>query len=175
MIVQAAEAQGVPLNIALGVASHESRFQPTAQNPTSSAAGLFQLISATQQTMGVTNPYDPQQNTNAAMSLLSTYYARYGSWNLALQAFSDGPGTVNAGSPPSQQTRDLIGYISTFDSNSILASLGLVDTGSTVADAVAGVSDQASALVAGIDFTDPTTLVIGLGILAGVVWIAREL
>ena len=177
LIVQTAQAKGVPPGIALAVAAHESQFIPTAQNPTSSAAGVFQLISQTQQTMGVSNPYDPNQNVNAGVSLLAMYYQKYGNWPQAIQAFSDGPGTVASGLPPSGQTQGLIDYINTFDPTQILASIGADSSGapSTIADAAAGVADQVNTMVAGIDFTDPTTIVVGLGLLAGLVWIAREL
>lgn len=142
-------------NVALAVASHESQFQPNAQNPGSSAAGVYQLISMTQNTMGVTNPYDAQQNVNAGVDLLAQYYQKYGNWNQALQAFSDGPGTVANGQPPSSQTTGLISYVNSYapsvaldtsdvsggidlssavptgDSNPISDALGLSDMGVT--------------------------------------------
>ena len=113
-LISSASAQyNVPdlSTVALGVATHESALTPTAQNPGSSAAGVFQLVSATQTTMGVSNPYDAQQNVNAGVSLLAQYYNTYGNWPQALQAFSDGPGTVAQGLPPSSQTLGLISYV----------------------------------------------------------------
>lgn len=178
MIVQAAQAQGVPPALALAVASHESQFQATAQNSGSSAAGVMQLIAAAQQQMGVTDPYDAQQNVNAGVSLLSQYYAKYGNWAQALQAYSDGPGTVAAGLPPSQQTIGLVNYVNTFDASGILSSLGVpADTGGSLASAFnpsAPITDQVNALVAGIDLTDPATLLVGLGVVLGLVWVFRE-
>lgn len=176
IVAQAAQTYGVPPQIALAVASHESRFQANAQNPGSSAAGVMQLMAVTQQTMGVTNPYDPVQNVDAGVSLLGKYYAQYGNWNQALQAYSDGPGAVQAGLPPSAQTKDLIGYVNTFDASGILSSLGIsADAGgSTLADAFSSASDQVNATLAGIDLTDPTTLVIGLALVLGVVWIGKN-
>jgi hypothetical protein len=119
-IIAEANAVGVPPSIALAVAEHESRFIPTAQNPSSSAAGLFQLMGVTQQTLGVTNPYDPTQNIDAAVPLLAKYYQQYGDWNKALQAFSDGPGTVSQGLPPSAQTLGLISYVNSYSPPSTL-------------------------------------------------------
>jgi len=100
--------------VALAVASHESAFQPTAQNPTSSACGLFQLLSVTQSSLGVSDCTDASQNSNAGVSLLAQYYQTYGNWNQALQAFSDGPGTVQQGLPPSPQTLGLISYVNSY-------------------------------------------------------------
>jgi len=99
--------------VALAVAQHESQFIPTAQNPSSSAAGVFQLMSTTQSTLGVTNPYDPTQNVDAGVGLLAQYYNEYGNWPQAIQAFSDGPGTVQQGLPPSSQTTGLMSFIQT--------------------------------------------------------------
>ena len=134
-ITAAANAAGIPPSIALGVASHESAFSPTAQNPSSSAAGLFQLTSAAQQYEGVTSPYDPTQNINAGVALLSMYYQKYGNWPDALQAYSDGPGTVGV-SPPSSQTTGLISYVQSYpgvdlsSSSDVLSALGLPDLSS---------------------------------------------
>jgi Transglycosylase SLT domain len=113
MITTAAAGYSVPdlASVALGVAQHESQFTATAQNPSSSAAGVFQLVSSAQQYTGVTNPLDAQQNVNAGVSLLAQYYNTYGNWPQALQAFSDGPGTVQQGLPPSQQTLGLEAYV----------------------------------------------------------------
>jgi soluble lytic murein transglycosylase-like protein len=152
-ITAAALAQGVPPDIAVGIVAHESGGNPAAQNPGSSACGLFQLLSVTQQTLGVTNCTDPTQNINAGVSLLAMYYKQYGNWPDAIQAFSDGPGTVAAGSPPSQQTVGLMDYLSTSygvdlgssaPSGLDLSALGLPDLSSfSISDALglSGVPD----------------------------------
>ena len=95
LITGIANAQGVPPALALAVAQHESGFDPNAQNSTSSAAGLFQLINATQQQFGVTNPYDPTQNATAGITYLQQLLQKYnGDQNLALMAYSCGSGNV---------------------------------------------------------------------------------
>lgn len=151
-ITAAANAAGIPPSIALGVAQHESGFNPSAQNPGSSAAGLFQLTAATQQTMGVTNPFDPTQNIQAGVDLLSQYYNTYGNWNDALQAFSDGPGTVG-NRPPSSQTQGLVSYVqnlarSAFQSPSfdLASSFTLPDFSSLTAD----LTSPDSTLISGV-------------------------
>lgn len=114
MISSAAAAYpGVPnlSEVATAVATHESGLQPGAQNPSSSACGLFQLLGITQQTLGVSNCTDAAQNINAAVPLLASYYQKYGNWPEALQAFSDGPATVAAGALPSSQTNGLVSYV----------------------------------------------------------------
>jgi soluble lytic murein transglycosylase-like protein len=182
MIVQASQQYGVPPNIALAVASHESRFVYNAQNPKSSAAGVMQLMSGTQHDLGVTDPYDAQQNVNAGVSLLARFYQTYGNWTQALQAYSDGQGTVQKGLPPSQQTVGLIDYVNKFDASGILSALGFgsnqnvattanvytMDSGIIPSDSPS-LMDQINASVSGVDFSDPVTLgvagLVGLGLL----------
>jgi hypothetical protein len=140
--------------VANAVASHESADQPGAKNPSSSACGLFQLLGVTQQTLGVTNCTDPTQNINAAVPLLASYYQKYGNWPDALQAFSDGPGTVNAGAAPSSQTNGLVSYVQSNagldfsdsgDGSSLdLSSIGLPDLSQYIPTSdtlIAGVPD----------------------------------
>ena len=153
-LISSASAQyNVPdlSTVALGVATHESALTPTAQNPGSSAAGVFQLVSATQTTMGVSNPYDAQQNVNAGVSLLAQYYNTYGNWPQALQAFSDGPGTVAQGLPPSSQTLGLISYVQNNYGVDLGGAGASVDTGT---GAYAGTSVDTSGMdTSGIDLS----------------------
>ncbi len=146
MIVAQAQADGVPPAIALGVAAHESQFTPTAVNPSSQAAGLFQLMPITQQTLGVSDPLDPSQNIDAGVGLLATYYQKYGNWNTALQAYAGGPGSLS--SPPTQEAQGLISFVDSYsppsgldlssgDSSAStldLSSLGLPDFSLTLPD-----------------------------------------
>lgn len=162
--------------IALGVAAHESGFQANAQNPTSSAAGVMQLMAVTQQTLGVTNPYDPQQNINAAVSLLAQYYGTYGNWTTALYAYADGPGAVaSAGYQPSAMAQQFAssvqsGTVNGFSISSILASLGVSsDSGS-----VLGLStdpDDSSSLAQSLGLSDAGLALGGVVLLGVVAWI----
>ena len=134
-----AQAPGIT-QIALGVAAHESGFTATAQNPSSSAAGVMQLLSVTQKTMGVTNPLNPTQNINAGVQLLAQYYATYGNWTTALYAYADGPGAVaSPGYQPSTMAQQFAssvqsGSVNGFSISSILASLGISTPSSTSSD-----------------------------------------
>lgn len=182
MIASAAAAYpGVPnlTEVATALATHESGLQAGAQNPSSSACGIFQLLSVTQETLGVTDCTNAQQNVDAAVPLLASYYQQYGNWADALQAFSDGPATVAAGTIPSTQTDQLISYIEgntgldlSGDSSSLslssltssLATLGLPDlSGFSISDAlgISGVPDWV------------TWLGIGLAGAAGVMLLTR--
>jgi hypothetical protein len=87
--------------IALGVAAHESGFNPSATNVNSNGTtdyGVMQLNTTTVQTLGVSNPLDPQQNINAGVGLLAQYLQQYGgNVTNALWAYASGPGAVSSG------------------------------------------------------------------------------
>jgi Transglycosylase SLT domain len=176
MIVSAAGAYpNVPglADVALAVASHESAFQPAAQNPGSSAAGVFQLVSVTQSTMGVSNPLDAQQNVDAGVALLAQYYQQYGNWNTALQAFSDGPGTVASGTAPSPQTLGLISYVNSYSPSVALDASG---SGGLDLSTLTG-SDDSNPVSEALGLSDygvtDNGLLIGAACLVGFVWLMR--
>lgn len=185
LLINAANQNGIPPSIALGVAAHESGFQANAQNPGSSAAGVMQLLAGTQQTLGVTNPFDAQQNVDAGVSLLSRYYQQYGNWPQALQAYADGPGTVQQGLPPSPMAQQFIGYVTSYSPPATL-NLGTVpdlnvatDTTNTglpsPVDLVDNLTTQAGSFFSGIDFTDPVTIGISAVVGIGLVLLLKEL
>lgn len=59
----------LPTNYLPQVANIESRFNPSAKNPNSSAAGLFQFTKGTARDYGLANPMDPIASTDAAARL----------------------------------------------------------------------------------------------------------
>ncbi len=125
MIVAQANAAGVPPQIALGVAAHESGFNPSATNVNTNGTtdyGVMQLNSTTVQTLGVSDPLDPSQNIDAGVGLLASYYAKYGDWNTALQAYAAGPGSV--GSTPSSNVSSFINYVTGYTPPSGLDTSG---------------------------------------------------
>lgn len=68
-IARAAQAHGVDAGVLTTIASLESSFNPQAQNPNSSAGGLFQFIDGTARQYGLTNRFDPDQASDAAARL----------------------------------------------------------------------------------------------------------
>jgi soluble lytic murein transglycosylase-like protein len=123
MIVDAANQYGVPPNIALGIASHESGFNPNAinsNNPNGTKDwGVMQLNDTTVQTMGVQNPLDPQQNIDAGVQLLSNLLNRYnGDVNSALWAYASGPGNVGPDKTPNTIAQNFINYVTGYGGGS---------------------------------------------------------
>lgn len=96
LITAASEKYGVPASLIKAVISTESSFNSSAQS-SAGAKGLMQLMDGTAQGLGVTNPFDPEQNIDAGVRYLSVQLKRYsGQVNMALAAYNAGPGKVNA-------------------------------------------------------------------------------
>lgn len=88
----------------------ESHFNPRAVS-NKGAQGLMQLMPATQQQYGVSNPYEPLQNLSAGIAHLADLLAAFdGSINLAAAAYNAGAGAVReyGGVPPYQETREYV-------------------------------------------------------------------
>lgn len=106
MIADKAKVIGVPPNIALSLAQHESGFDPDAESQDNgkgrgTAKGVYQLIDSTAKGLGVSDSFDPEQNITAALTNLRSNYDHFGSWDLALAAHHAGAGAVaNAGGIP---------------------------------------------------------------------------
>lgn len=82
-IARAGEAHGVDPGVLSVIASLESSFDPNAQNPSSSAGGLFQFIDGTAAQYGLENRFDVDQAADAGarftrdnMSTLATALGR---------------------------------------------------------------------------------------------------
>lgn len=162
-IVAAAQAQGVDPNLALAVAKQESGFNPSAVS-SAGAIGVFQLMPATAAGLGV-NPYDTTQNIQGGIAYLSQMLTQFnGNTALALAAYNAGPGAVTSygGIPPYTQTQN---YVS-----SIMSALPSMSTSGEAEQALDAVSStnydvSGTSSTTGLDFTDPTTLIL-LGLAA---------
>ena len=99
-IVQYATMYGIDYALAAALVARESRFNPNATSP-HGAQGLCQLIPSTAQTLGVTSPYDIDQNLNGGFkyfrSLLDRYSDRADQIDLALASYLLGPKAVTPG------------------------------------------------------------------------------
>lgn len=94
-IEAASQAHGVPYELLRAVAWVESRFSPTARNAKSGASGLFQLMPATAEGLGV-DPFNPVLAADGAARLLLRWRKKYrGSWAHALAAYVWGPARVD--------------------------------------------------------------------------------
>jgi soluble lytic murein transglycosylase-like protein len=143
-------AQNVPPAIALAVAQQESgisQWTPSGNlvTGTSGEIGVFQLMPATAQGLGV-DPTDVDQNISGGISLLSQLYEKYGNWDEALSAYNSGSPT---GSP--SYAASVLNIASTYGSTDLpSATISTDDSAddSTLSDALG----------------DPNVLLIGGGL-----------
>ena len=94
IINAAATKYGVSQNLIKAVVAKETggQFNADAYNKNSGASGLMQLTPITQKHLGVTNPFDAQENIFAGTRYLKELLARYnGDVKLALIAYNYGP------------------------------------------------------------------------------------
>ncbi len=185
MVADAAAQYGVPPSLALGIASHESGFNPNATNLNSNGTtdyGVMQLNTTTVQTLGVANPLDPQQNIDAGVGLLASLLQKYnGDQQLALWAYASGSGSVSAaGSNTANMPAAASSFVNYVTSYTPPASLDL-SADAVPQDLTASSGDGSGSLIdlsslfSGIPSLDPTTMWIAAAAALGllVFWAAE--
>lgn len=106
-IQRAAEKYNVPADLVRSVIRCESNFDARAVSR-AGAQGLMQLMPATAGDLGVSDPFDIDQNVDGGTRYLRQMLDRFeGDIELALAAYNAGPGTVSryGGVPPYRETR----------------------------------------------------------------------
>jgi soluble lytic murein transglycosylase-like protein len=168
MVTQAAQQYGVPVNVALGIASHESGFNPTATHTNTNGTtdyGVMQLNDTVLQTYGLTpaQALDPQTNIDTSMKLLSSYLNKYnGNVDTALWAYASGAGTVAAGGQPNSTASQFIDYVTAYNVDSTVSPAQ-----TTGVDLTGAALDTATDTQ---DTIDPTTLAVVGGLVLAAVY-----
>lgn len=116
IIARASARYQVAPEIIQAVIRAESGFNPKATSP-AGAQGLMQLMPGTARELGVSDPYNPEQNVMAGTRYLKQMLGRYGGdLEKALAAYNWGPGNLDRshdGRLP-QETRRYIARIKDF-------------------------------------------------------------
>lgn len=111
LIASHARQQRLAPDLVRAVIQVESGFNPSALSP-KGAMGLMQLMPDTATSLGVTDPFDAEQNIRGGTAYLRQLLDRYDQdVTLALAAYNAGPGAVDrAGQqvPPYRETRDYV-------------------------------------------------------------------
>jgi soluble lytic murein transglycosylase-like protein len=111
-IVRAAQRWNVGAALLSAQIYAESNFNPFAESP-AGARGIAQFMPATAHSMGLENPFDPEEAIDAQAHLMRDLLRRFGSVPLALAAYNAGAGAVEqyGGIPPFAETRAYVAKI----------------------------------------------------------------
>jgi soluble lytic murein transglycosylase-like protein len=115
-IQRAAARYDVPSDLIHSLIRCESNFKADAVSP-AGAQGLMQLMPATARDLGVSDPFDIQQNIDGGTRYLRQMLDRFeGKVEIALAAYNAGPGTVSryGGIPPYQETQTYVKKVMQF-------------------------------------------------------------
>ena len=110
LIKKHARLHGVDARLVWAVIRHESGFNPQAVSP-KGAMGLMQLIPGTAALMGVSDPFDVEQNISGGVRFLKLCLPKFNNnVVLALAAYNAGPENVTKyqGCPPFAETRNYV-------------------------------------------------------------------
>ena len=93
-VSEASKKYGVSESLILAVIKQESDFDSTCTSSVG-AAGLMQIMPSNFSHLGISEPYDVDQNVNGGTKLLKEYLDQYnGDIQMALMAYNGGPGTM---------------------------------------------------------------------------------
>ncbi len=143
---EAATTYGVDVNLLTAIAKQESNFKADAVS-SAGAIGIMQLMPATAESLGVSNPYDARENIMGGTKYIRQMLDRYdGDVTLALAAYNAGSGNVAkyGGVPPFTETQNYVAKVTANYENK-------VEVPDIVYSSPAGTSDSAGAESASVE------------------------
>lgn len=91
---EASQKYGVNESLILAIIKQESDFDSTCVS-SAGASGLMQIMPSNYSHLGISDPFDVNQNINGGTKLLKEYLNQYnGNIEMALMAYNGGPGTM---------------------------------------------------------------------------------
>ncbi len=99
----------VDYELALAILKVESNFDPNAISK-KGAKGLMQVMPVTQREVGITSPFDPEENIEGGVKYLRKLLNQYKDIRLVVAAYNAGPNAVKKyrGIPPFKETREYV-------------------------------------------------------------------
>ena len=109
IIYREARKNGLPPELVAAMVHTESDFRPKLVSH-KSAQGLMQIVPETARTLGIANPFDPEQNIAAGTRYFRYLLNRFDDQRIALAAYNAGPTNVArfGGVPPFPETQAYI-------------------------------------------------------------------
>jgi soluble lytic murein transglycosylase-like protein len=109
IIFREARRYDLPPELVAAMVHTESDFRSTLVSH-KSAQGLMQIVPDTARTLGILDPFDPEQNIAAGTKYFRYLLDRFDNETMALAAYNAGEGNVKrfGGIPPFPETRDYI-------------------------------------------------------------------
>lgn len=156
LLVEAACAHGVPVELMDAVVLAESRYQVLALSR-AGAAGLAQLMPGTARELGLTNRLDPRANLQGGARYLRQMLDTFGSPVLAVAAYNAGPGRVRraGGVPALAETLDYVERVMDYWRTAMLPRAQTIMAGLP--------SGQAAATARGDVIASPSSLRLSIG------------
>lgn len=128
IFTEAAKTYGVHINLLKAVAKAESNFQADAVS-SAGAIGVMQLMPATAQSLGVSDPYDAKSNIMGGAKYLAQKLEQYnGNVELTLAAYNAGSGNVAkyGGVPPFTETQNYVKRVMEYAQESLQADQNII-------------------------------------------------
>lgn len=140
---KASKTYGVDVNLLKAVAKAESNFNPQAVS-SCGAQGVMQLMPATSKELGVTDPFDAEQNIMGGAKCLKQKLDEFGDIDLALAAYNAGSGAVKkfGGIPPYKETQNYVKKVKSYYNESYDLSSVKVSTSAQSESAGSAVAAQ---------------------------------
>ena len=109
IIYREARRNDLPPELVAAMVHTESDFRPKLVS-NKSAQGLMQIVPDTARTLGIANPFDPEQNIAAGTKYFRYLLNRFDDQRIALAAYNAGPTNVErfGGVPPFPETQSYI-------------------------------------------------------------------